>query len=256
MPNSATSATVVIPARFGSSRFPGKPLVPIAGKPLIQHVYERVRGCFGVERVIVATDDSRIADVVQRFGGDCMLMTENYRTGTDRVAGVARQTPGSVFVNLQGDEVILDQEMLTDLISQFVASGTEIGTLKRALTSEAEIRNPSVVKVVTDRSGRALYFSRATIPHIRDLGVDDSLVGPYFVHLGIYIYTRAALERFAALPTGMMEELEKLEQLRALEHGLSIRVWETRHRSLRIDTPEDVEEAARSLSVACLADKA
>jgi len=247
MRNAATSATVVIPARFGSSRFPGKPLVPLAGKPLIQHVCERVQGCQGVERVIVATDDLRIAEAVQGFGGDCMVMTETYRTGTDRVAGVARQTPGSVFVNLQGDEIILDHEMLTDLIARFVDSGAEMGTLKRALTSEAEIRNPSVVKVVTNQSGRALYFSRATIPHIRDLGAGDSLVGPYFVHLGVYIYTRAALERFAALATGTLEELEKLEQLRALEHGLSIQVWETRHRSLRIDTPEDVAEAARLL---------
>src|SRR6185436_17635327 len=152
--------TIVIPARFGSSRFPGKPLVSLAGKPLIQHVYERVEGCPGADRVIVATDDRRIAEAVQSFGGKCILATEPYRTGTDRVAGVARQVPGDVFVNLQGDEVVLEAMLLGDLITAFAQSDAAIGTLKRALTSDEEIRNPAVVKVVTDRSGEALYFSR------------------------------------------------------------------------------------------------
>jgi 3-deoxy-manno-octulosonate cytidylyltransferase (CMP-KDO synthetase) len=239
--------TVVIPARYGSSRFPGKPLANLAGKPMIQHVYERVKGCPVIDCVTVATDDARIADAVKGFGGDCVMTTEPYRTGTDRVAAAARRLPGDFFINLQGDEIILTPDLLSDLVTPFIAGGAAMGTLKRALTSEEEIRNPSVVKVVTDRAGSALYFSRATIPHIRDYHPGDALGGLYFVHLGIYMYTRDALATFAALPTGSLEETEKLEQLRALEHGIRIHVWETRHQSLRIDTPEDLTQAAVAL---------
>jgi len=241
------SITIVIPARFGSSRFPGKPLIPLAGKPLIQHVYERAQGCTGVRRVIVATDDRRIEEAVVRFGGDCIVMTETYRTGTDRGAGSGRETRGNVFVNLQGDEVLLEPNLLGDLIGPFLHSGAGIGTLKRPISVEADIHNPAVVKVVTDQAGEALFFSRAAVPHIRDLDAKASPIGQYFVHLGVYIYTRAALERFTSLPTGRLEEVEKLEQLRALEYGIPIRVWETRHPSLRVDTPEDAVEAARFL---------
>jgi 3-deoxy-manno-octulosonate cytidylyltransferase (CMP-KDO synthetase) len=243
MRNDRSIVTVVIPARFASSRFPGKPLVPLAGKPLIQHVYERIRGCGDVRRTVVATDDTRIAEAVRQFGGDCLVTTETYRTGTDRVAGVARQMPGDLFVNVQGDEVILDPALLTELIASFRSSQAEIGTLKRAL-SAGELDNPAVVKVVTTDAGEALYFSRAAIPYVRDPGAGET-AARHFVHLGIYIFTRASLERFAALPTGRLEDLEKLEQLRALEYGMRIRVWETRHRSLRIDTPQDAVEAER-----------
>lgn len=251
MPSSGV--TVVIPARYGSSRFPGKPLVSLAGRPMIQHVYERAQGCPGIDRVVVATDDNRIAEAVRGFGGTVVMTSEPYRTGTDRVAGVARQLPGDVFVNLQGDEILLRSSLLADLVAPFLESGAGMGTLKRALTSEAEIRNPAVVKVVTDGAGRALYFSRATIPHIRDRQKGESVPDLYFVHLGVYSYTRETLARFAALPTGVLEDAEKLEQLRALEHGIPIRVWETRHRSLRIDTPEDVRaaEAVLERCVSC-----
>lgn len=248
MPNRNPPVTVVIPARFGSSRFPGKPLAPLAGKPLIQHVYERAQSAPGVHRVLIATDDARIQKAVIAFGGTVVMPEGQFRTGTDRVAAVARQFPGDVFVNLQGDEIALDPGILTDLIAPFLVSGAGMGTLKRALTSSDDVRNPGIVKVVTDPQGDALYFSRAPIPCVRDLGLGNFVAGLHYVHLGIYIYTRETLLRLADLPTSPLEDAEQLEQLRALEHGIRIRVWETRHHSLRIDTPEDLKEAESVLT--------
>ncbi len=245
--------TVVIPARFGSSRFPGKPLVSLLGKPIIQHVYQRAAACRAVGDVVVATDDRRIQAAVEAFGGQVVLTAEPFRTGTDRVAGVARQRLGDVFVDLQGDEIPLHPEFLSDLIVPFMGSGEAMGTLKRRIEKTEDLHNPAAVKVVTDANGRALYFSRAPIPLVRDDPDRTAVPGLHYLHLGLYIYTRNTLARLAALPTGVLEEAEKLEQLRALEHGLNIRVWETTHQSVRIDTPEDVapaEEALRRHEVA------
>lgn len=247
MPNPTPPVTVVIPARFGSSRFPGKPLAKLAGKPLIQHVYERAMASPGVRRVLVATDDARIRKAVTAFGGDVVMPKGRFRTGTDRVAAVARRTPGRVFVNLQGDEIALHPGLLNDLIAPFLRSGAGMGTLKRALTSSREVRDPGIVKVVTDAEGGALYFSRAPIPCDRDAGPGNLVSGLHYVHLGIYIYTRATLLRLSQLPTSRLEAVEKLEQLRALEHGIRIRVWETTRDSLRIDTPKDLKQAASVL---------
>jgi 3-deoxy-manno-octulosonate cytidylyltransferase (CMP-KDO synthetase) len=241
------SVTVVIPARFASSRFPGKPLVDVAGKPLIQHVYERVKTVPGIDHILVTTDDIRILTTVKQFGGSALLINGAFRTGTDRVAAVAEQIAGEVFVNLQGDEIVMHPGLLTDLVEPFLESGAGMGTLKRRLISAVEVQNPSVVKVVTDTNGNALYFSRAPIPYDRDGSPGDISSGLYYIHLGIYIYTRETLMRFSALPTGQIEEIEKLEQLRALEHGISIKVWETSHPSLRIDTADDVTSAIAAL---------
>jgi 3-deoxy-manno-octulosonate cytidylyltransferase (CMP-KDO synthetase) len=241
------SVTVVIPARFASSRFPGKPLVDVAGKPLIQHVYERVKTVPGIDHILVTTDDIRILTTVKQFGGSALLINGAFRTGTDRVAAVAEQIGGEVFVNLQGDEIVMHTGLLTDLIEPFLESGAGMGTLKRRLISAVEVQNPGVVKVVTDTNGNALYFSRAPIPYDRDGSPGDISSSLYYIHLGIYIYTRETLMRFSALPTGQIEEIEKLEQLRALEHGISIKVWETSHPSLRIDTPDDVTSAIAAL---------
>ncbi len=243
MPNPTTPVTVVIPARFGSSRFPGKPLALLAGKPLIQHVYERARLTPGVQRVLVATDDARIRNAVRAFGGTVVMPKGTFRTGTDRVAAVARHTSGNVFVNLQGDEIALHPGLLTDLIRPFLKSGAGMGTLKRALTASGEVRNPGIVKVVTDAAGDALYFSRAPIPCDREQGPGNFVAGLHYVHLGIYIYTRETLLRLSQLPASPLEEAEKLEQLRALEHGIRIRVWNTKYDSLRIDTPVDLRRA-------------
>jgi len=239
--------TVVIPARYASSRFPGKPIAMLGRKPIVQHVYEQAAACRVVGDVVVATDDHRILQTVENFGGQAVLTTGDFRSGTDRVASVARSRPGHIVVNLQGDEIPADPELLADLIEPFVKSGAEMGTLKRALHTAEELQNPAVVKVVTDRQGRALYFSRAPIPLVRDDPGRAAVKGLHFIHLGIYIYTRETLLRLASLPTGHLEEAEKLEQLRALDHGIGIRVWETQHASLRIDTPTDALSAAETL---------
>lgn len=241
------SVTVVIPARYGSSRFPGKPLLELLGKPMIQHVYEQVRACAVVDDVVVATDDERIKTAVERFGGQVVMTTEPYRTGTDRVAGVAKTHAGDCFVDLQGDEILLHPDLVTDLVVPFLGSDAAMGTLKRRIDSHQDLHNPGVVKVTTDREGYALYFSRAPIPLVRDDQRQAAVPGLHFIHLGLYIYTRETLLRLAALPTGVLEEAEKLEQLRALEHGIRIRVWETAHASLRIDSPEDVPGALEQL---------
>ncbi len=254
MPSRSSAwATVIIPARYGSSRFPGKPLVRLCGKPMIQHVYERARASAGVSRVLVATDDPRIADTVTGFGGEVWHSTKPYRTGTDRVADAARELTGEVFVNLQGDEIPLDPGLLSDLVLPFLDSGAEMGTLMRPITDPADLVNPGVVKVVANTAGEALYFSRAPIPWIRDTAPGTVADGLHYIHLGVYIYTRATLERLADLPTSPLEEAEKLEQLRALANGIRIRVWTTRHPSLRLDSPADVDgaEAALQRLVTC-----
>ena len=241
------SVTVVIPARYGSSRFPGKPLVELNGKPMIQHVYEQAVACRSVSEVLVATDDERIKRAVDRFGGRAVLVTGEYRTGTDRVAAVARMFNRNCFLDLQGDEIPLNPELLTDLIEPFLESGANMGTLKRVMDSTEDLLNPAVVKVVTDAKGDALYFSRDPIPFVRDDPGRQVVGGLHYIHLGLYIYTKETLLRLAALPTSRLEDAEKLEQLRALDHGIRIRVWETKHASLRVDRPEDVPEVAERL---------
>lgn len=248
MSDQTARVTVVIPARYGSSRFPGKPLVQILGKPMIQHVYERAQGARLVDRVVVATDDERIRDAVRKFGGQVVMTPASLRTGTDRVAYVAAACDGEFFLNLQGDEIVLTPDLVTDLVEPFLSSEAPMGTLLRRIESEAELANPAVVKVVTDRDGYALYFSRAPIPSVRDAQAGRQLApNLHAVHLGLYSFTRRTLEQMAAFPTGRLEDVEKLEQLRALEHGIRIRVWETVHRSFRVDTPGDLREAEAAL---------
>jgi len=247
MTKATPSVTVVIPARYGSSRFPGKPLVMLGRKPMIQHVYEQAAACRVVQEVLVATDDDRIKQAVEGFGGRAVMVTGDYRTGTDRVAGVARMFGGDYFVNLQGDEIPLQPDLLTDLIEPFIESGAGMGTLKRIIDSTEDLHNPSVVKVVTDHLGNALYFSRAPIPLVRDDVSRQAVGGLHYIHLGLYMYRRDILLKLASLPTGRLEDAEKLEQLRALEHGIPIRVWETKHASLRVDRPEEVESVAEKL---------
>jgi 3-deoxy-manno-octulosonate cytidylyltransferase (CMP-KDO synthetase) len=247
MGNGSRDVTVVIPARYGSSRFPGKPLVPINGKPMIQRVYEQAAACKLVSAVLVATDDDRIKQAIEQFGGRAVKVTGDYRTGTDRVAAVARMFTGELFVNLQGDEIPMNPQLLDDLIDPFVKSGAKMGTLKRVMDTTADLHNPAVVKVVTDADGYAMYFSRAPIPLVRDDPDRRAVGGLHYIHLGIYMFTKETLLKYAALPTSSLEDAEKLEQLRALENGIRIRVWETPHASLRVDHPEDVADVAEKL---------
>jgi len=238
--------SIIIPARYGSTRFPAKPIARLGGKPLIQHVYEKATQVPDIHQVIVATDDARIQSVVEAFGGAVRMVSTPCRTGTDRVAFIAETLPSQIFVNLQADEIILSPKLLTDLIDPFLESEALMGTLFRKWPEGESMDDPSVVKLVASQQGKALYFSRAPIPHRRD-NQPGEITKPFAsLHVGVYIFRREALRQFAAWPTGDLEDFEKLEQLRALEYGLPIQVWETLESSLRIDTPADLVKANAS----------
>ncbi len=244
--------TVVIPARYASTRFPGKPLADLCGKPMIQWVYERSALCQSVDRVLVATDDDRIARAVEAFGGDVVMTRSDHPTGTDRLAEVAAGLNDELIVNVQGDEPLIDPAMIEAAVAPLLADDSiPMGTLKTPLTSVAEFLNPNVVKVVTDRQGFALYFSRAPIPHPRDFNNQLEQRWPELAtakHVGLYVYRREFLIQYPHLQTTPLETQECLEQLRALEHGYRIRVAETNLVGQGVDTPEDLERVKAVLS--------
>jgi len=244
--------TVVIPARYASTRFPGKPLADLCGKPMIQWVYERSSLCRSVGRVIVATDDNRIAQAVEAFGGNVVMTRGDHPTGTDRLAEVAQGLDDELIVNVQGDEPLIDPAMIQAAVTPLLAdSSIPMGTLKTPLTSVEEFLNPNVVKVVTDQQGFALYFSRAPIPHPRDFNDDVEHRWPELAtakHIGLYVYRREFLLAYPQLKSTPLETQECLEQLRALEHGYRIRVAETELVGQGVDTPEDLERVKMLLS--------
>ena len=232
----------IIPARFASTRLPGKPLLSDTGKPLIQHVVEAARRATRLDRIIVATDDARIAAAVQSFGGEVALTRDDHPTGTDRVAEVVARMPDArLVVNLQGDEPEISGEAL-DLVVALLENdpGAPMATLATPIRDEAVYRDPSCVKVVRSATGRALYFSRSPIPHHRD-GPPDLATDPplALLHLGLYAYRRDFLLGLAKMPPSPLETAEKLEQLRVLENGDPIALGIVHERSIGIDTPED-----------------
>jgi 3-deoxy-manno-octulosonate cytidylyltransferase (CMP-KDO synthetase) len=207
---------------------------------MIEHVYHRASEAQTISRVIVATDDERIADAVRAFGGDVRMTAAHHRSGTDRLAEVVQSLDCRLVVNVQGDEPLIEPAMIDEAVSPFAAeSALEMSTLRRRIDDPEDFRNPNVTKVVVDRDGYALYFSRAPIPHARA----DSPAAPAWRHVGLYVYTRECLLRLASLPPTVLEQSEALEQLRALEHGIRIKVIETQHDSIGVDTPEDLEKA-------------
>jgi 3-deoxy-manno-octulosonate cytidylyltransferase (CMP-KDO synthetase) len=246
-PSSDGRAVVVIPARYGSTRFPGKPLADIAGKPMIQRVYEAAVRAENIREVAVATDDERIAGAVRDFGGTAVMTSPDHLSGTDRVFEAVRAmelAPEAVVVNVQGDQPLLDPAHLDALVAPFGEdAGVEMATLAVPMADPADIANPANVKVVLDARGDALYFSRSPIPFFRD----GTGTEPVLRHLGLYAYTRRFLEIFAALPEGRLEAAEKLEQLRALEHGHRIRVAIVAATGPDVDLPEDVAAVERML---------
>ena len=226
----------VIPARFASTRFPGKALALISGRPMIQHVWERARQSRLLSRVVVATDDERIAAAARAFGAEAVMTSPEHTSGTDRAAEAAAATGAGVIVNIQGDEPLIDPAAIDLAISTLLDDpGCQMATLKRRIERPEDIQNPNVVKVVTSLDGRALYFSRAPIPANRGGGA------AWFKHIGLYVYRRSLLLSYGGLRRGPLEEAEKLEQLRALENGIGIRVAETSYDTIGVDTPEDLE---------------
>jgi 3-deoxy-manno-octulosonate cytidylyltransferase (CMP-KDO synthetase) len=240
---------IVIPARYGSRRLPGKPLLRTTGKYLIQHVYEQASRSRRASQVAVATDDPRIQAAVRSFGGDVIMTRRDHPSGTDRVAEAARHLDADVIINLQGDEPLIDPatlDQLADLVHEDRLA--DVATLATPFTSLEQWRDPNCVKVVCDARGRALYFSRSPIPYVRDRQPDlDAQPRCFLLHLGLYAYRRAFLLHLATSPPALLEQLEKLEQLRILAIGRPIRVGLTRHGAFGIDTLADYEKFVRFL---------
>ena len=239
---------LVIPARWGSTRFPGKCLHPLAGKPLVQHVWERSLRAKNIDRVLIATDDDRIAEAALNFGAEVVMTSPDHPSGTDRIAEVASRLRGAThFINVQGDDPLIDPKLIGDLAAAMVRDpGIRMITAATPFADPGEADDPNCVKVVLGTSGDALYFSRSRIPFQRDAHDRDSHVSP-LLHLGIYGYRRAVLKKLVSFTPTPLELCEKLEQLRALEHGIPIRVIETSHRGIGVDTPADAVRVEKLL---------
>jgi 3-deoxy-manno-octulosonate cytidylyltransferase (CMP-KDO synthetase) len=246
-------AVAIIPARYGSTRFPGKPLALINGLPMIQQVYQRVIAANSVARAIVATDDERIVRTVESFGGEVMLTRADHPTGTDRLAEIAGKIDADLIVNVQGDEPLIDPRMIDQAVAPLVENPViRMGTVASQIEEVDDFYNPSVVKVVLDQSGFALYFSRAPIPWPRDLNKDqliDSLPQLGLLrHIGLYVYRRELLLNYPFWPKTPLESLESLEQLRALELGVKLHVAVSEFSCHGVDTPADLERISRLMS--------
>ena len=240
---------VVIPSRYASSRLPGKPLVSLAGKPMVQRVYERAKLAQTVTRVVVATDDQRIVETVTAIGGEARMTRSDHRTGTERIAEVAAHEPGDIFVNVQGDEPLIDPAAIDTAVGALVEEPqAQIATVATPIRHAGDIMDPNVVKTVLDFESNALYFSRAPIPWIRD--TQQKVHVKYWKHLGLYVFQRDALLEYPTLPHGELEKIEQLEQLRWLENGWKIRVAEVAHDSVSVDVPEDVVRVEKLLQEA------
>jgi 3-deoxy-manno-octulosonate cytidylyltransferase (CMP-KDO synthetase) len=239
----------VIPARFSSTRFPGKVLAQIAGKSMLQHVHQRASLSTYLTSVLIATDDDRVYSAARNFGARVRMTRTDHLSGTDRVAEVASAEDAEIIVNIQGDEPLIDPAAIDAAILPMVHEPELVmGTLKKRIEDPREIGDPNVVKVVTDSTGDAIYFSRCAIPFERERSSNT----PYFKHIGLYVYSRDFLLAYSALPVGPLETAERLEQLRALENGYRIRVVETEYESLGVDTPEDLERVSRLFDASIL----
>ncbi|WP_072906217.1 3-deoxy-manno-octulosonate cytidylyltransferase [Malonomonas rubra] len=246
-------ATAIVPARYASTRFPGKPLALIKGVPMIQHVCHQVSKASTVDRVIVATDDQRIFDVVKDFGGDVMMTRGDHPTGTDRLAEVAERIEADLIVNVQGDEPLINPKMIDQAVQPMLDNPKiKMGTLAGRIDEIDDFYSPNVVKVVKDSDNLALYFSRAPIPWPRDLSRDELAQSldkvTLYRHIGLYVYRRDFLLAYPQMNKTPLEALENLEQLRALEAGVRLYVAETEYSCHGVDTPEDLERVSRLMS--------
>jgi 3-deoxy-manno-octulosonate cytidylyltransferase (CMP-KDO synthetase) len=248
-------AVAIIPARYASSRFPGKPLVEIKGKSMITRVYDQVAQCPGLAGVWVATDDQRIYDHIEKSGRKVIMTSPNHSSGTERcheafmkLAEDSLADENTVVVNVQGDEPFIEPSQISDLLGLFNREDVEIATLVKIISIPEELNNPNCVKAVTGLDGKALYFSRAAIPFIRDMLSEKSAEKQLFLkHIGLYAYRSSVLKTICSLPATHLEQAEKLEQLRWLEHGFSIHTARTEHESIAIDTPEDLKKVTNIL---------
>lgn len=227
---------IIIPARYASTRFPGKALADIDGKPMIQHVYSRCELVKDIDNVIVATDDTRVKEAVEAFGGKVVMTSLDHKSGTDRIAEVAKDLDVDIIVNVQGDEPLIEPKAIEQAIKPFYEDeSVMISTLMTKINNEEEYNNPNVVKVVTDKDGFALYFSRSLIPFPRNKGQNS-----VYKHIGLYAYRKDFLIHLSEMEQTSLEKAESLEQLRVLENGYKIKVVETNYDTIGVDTPEDL----------------
>ena len=231
----------VIPARYGSTRLPGKVVLDVAGKPLVQHVYERVCRAGTVTACVVATDDTRVLDALAPFGTETVMTSPNHRNGTDRIAEVAQSRTEPIVVNVQGDEPLIDPRVIDQAVYAIREDSSVMMSTLSCPIDPRDVDDPNIVKVVTDQIGRALYFSRAPIPVDRD-GTGEAV---YRKHVGLYVYRRDFLLDYTSWPATPLEKTERLEQLRVLEHGYSIMVVETEYDSISVDSPSDLDRVRR-----------
>lgn len=239
----------VIPARYGSTRLPGKVLADVAGKPLVWHVYHRASQASLIDEAMVATDDQRVVEALRPYDVPVLLTRADHATGTDRLAEVAECCPSDIVVNVQGDEPLIEPDTIDAAVRPLLADpGLPMATVRHRIRDPKRVTDPNCVKVVCDAAGRALYFSRSPIPHVRDAEPSAAVAATYWQHVGLYAYRRAFLLRFAGLPQTELEKAEKLEQLRALEHGFAIGVVETEYESLGVDTPADLDWVRRQFA--------
>ncbi len=240
----------IIPARYGSTRFPGKPLALLAGRPMVQWVYERAAQAELLNEVIIATDDQRIFEAVNKFGGRVVMTRADHPSGSDRIAEVAAKSNAEIIVNIQGDEPLLEPAAI-DLGVKILLDhpAGQVGTLVRPIRDAADLRNPNIVKVALAQDNTALYFSRSAIPFCRGAKTDaEWLQQPtYFKHIGLYIFRRETLLQFVKWPPGVLEKIESLEQLRLLENGVKVHVAVTEYEARSVDTPEDLEALTMEL---------
>lgn len=252
--SASTSVVAVIPSRYGSTRLPGKSLIRLCGKPLVQWVYERARQARRLDRVVVATDDQRIADAVAAFGGEWVMTRADHPSGTDRIAEAVQALDAGVVINVQGDEPLIAPALIDELADKLSSNaGWDMGTAATPIHHPVDLLNPAVVKVVWDATYRALYFSRSAIPHLRDAAPGTVAQGLHWRHIGLYGYRRDFLHRMVKEPPCPLELAEKLEQLRALHLGARMVVLRTNDFGLGVDTPEDVPKAEAALRAAGLA---
>ena len=235
---------VVIPARFKSSRFPGKPLALINGKPMIQRVYEQVMKSKYPAQILVATDDQRILTIVKKFGGQAIMTSPAHKSGTDRVAEVASKIDCDVVINVQGDEPVINPEYIDKAIEPVLNNQTEISTLAYPIINPEDVNNPNVVKVVFNKDNFALYFSRAPIPFHKNKNINHK----FFAHIGLYCFKKQTLLKFTSLKPSPLEEIEKLEQLRALENNIKIKIVIVDKPTISVDVPSDIEKVENYLN--------
>jgi 3-deoxy-manno-octulosonate cytidylyltransferase (CMP-KDO synthetase) len=243
--NFRPTVTAIIPARYASTRLPAKPLIDLCGKPMIQHVYERTKQATLVTNVIVATDHGEIAATVRAFGGECVMTAADLRSGSDRIAAVAKNlTRADIIVNVQGDEPLIAPQMIDEAIHPMIDNPKiDVATLVKKIDAAEDIVNPNVVKVVMDIAGNAIYFSRAPIPYVRNAAevTGNHKQNIYYKHIGLYVYRKEFLLDFASWKESTLEHTEKLEQLRIIEHGFRIKATITHYDSIPVDTPGDAD---------------